>query len=197
MTLLCSQYGTTFALTSGPPAMMSRDRYPKSNRDFPDRDSRGPLRGGDQPGYGLGPGPSRRYGGPTPPSNQSYGRQQSRRHGESGISLLIRNLCSDITVRDLGEAFGRLGDIKDVYIPKDFHSKMPKRFGFVEFANREQAAKARDEMDQVILKGRKIEVCFAQEKRKSSNEMRGKVSDMSSNERVERLGGDMAWRSRA
>ena len=39
------------------------------------------------------------------------------------------------------------------------------------------AREARDEMDKFLMKGRELEVVYAQEKRKTPNEMRGRVMD--------------------
>ena len=97
-----------------------------------------------------------------------------RGEGPPGISLLVRNLCNEITVEDLRDAFGRIGRIKDVYIPKDYHSQQPKGFAFIEMASADEAYDAKDEMDRFQMKGRELEVVFAQEKRKSPNEMRGR-----------------------
>lgn len=71
-------------------------------------------------------------------------------------------------------AFGRIGDVRDVYIPRDYHSQQPKGFAFIEYANPDMAREARDEMDRFKIKGRELEVVFAQERRKTPNEMRGR-----------------------
>jgi FUS-interacting serine-arginine-rich protein 1 len=75
----------------------------------------------------------------------------------------------------LQQAFGRIGELRDVYIPRDFHSQQPKGFAFIEYATAEMAKEARDEMNRFVIKGREIEVVFAQERRKTPNEMRGRV----------------------
>jgi len=80
-----------------------------------------------------------------------------------------------MTTQDLQTAFGRIGEIRDVYIPRDYHSHQPKGFAFIEYATPAQAAEARDEMNRFIIKGRELEVVFAQERRKTPNEMRGRV----------------------
>jgi len=45
----------------------------------------------------------------------------------------------------------------------------------VEFATPEMAREAQAEMDRFCLKGRELEVVFAQERRKTPTEMRGRV----------------------
>lgn len=87
----------------------------------------------------------------------------------------MRNIGPQITNHDLGIAFGRIGDVRDVYIPRDYHSQQAKGFAFIEYADPEQAREARDEMDRFRIKGCELEVVFAQERRKSPNEMRGRV----------------------
>jgi FUS-interacting serine-arginine-rich protein 1 len=62
-----------------------------------------------------------------------------------------------------------------VYIPRDYHSQQPKGFAFIEYSTAEMAAEAREEMNHFNIKGREIEVVFAQERRKTPNEMRGRV----------------------
>jgi len=77
-----------------------------------------------------------------------------------------------MTTADLQRAFGKIGEVRDVYIPRDYHSQQPKGFAFIEYANPEMAREARDEMDRFRIKGRELEVVFAQERRKTPNEMR-------------------------
>lgn len=93
------------------------------------------------------------------------------------MSLLVRNVSPDINTQDLTLAFGRIGEVRDVYIPRDYHSQQPKGFAFIEYATPEMAREARDEMDKFLMKGRELEVVYAQEKRKTPVEMRGRVVD--------------------
>ena len=93
------------------------------------------------------------------------------------MSLLVRNISPEISTQDLQMAFGRMGEVRDIYIPRDFHSQQPKGFAFIEYATPEMAREARDEMDRFLMKGRELEVVYAQEKRKTPNEMRGRVVD--------------------
>ena len=80
-----------------------------------------------------------------------------------------------MTQNDLTSAFSRIGKIRDVYIPRDYHSQQPKGFAFIEYETPEMAREARDEMDRFVVRGRELEVVFAQERRKTPNEMRGRV----------------------
>ena len=60
---------------------------------------------------------------------------------------------------------------------RDYHSQQPKGFAFIEYATPEMAREAREEMNKFLMKGRELEVVYAQEKRKTPNEMRGRVVD--------------------
>ena len=45
----------------------------------------------------------------------------------------------------------------------------------MEYATHEQALEAREEMNRFVMKGRELEVVFAQEKRKTPDQMRDRV----------------------
>lgn len=137
-------------------------------RDGPGAGPYGPPRGGP-PGQG-GPPPQR-------------GERRRRDEGPPGVSLLVRNISPDVTTQDLQRAFGKIGEVRDVYIPRDYHSQQPKGFAFIEYATPEMAREARDEMDRFRVKGRELEVVFAQERRKTAIEMRGRVDSTPSQER--------------
>lgn len=142
---------------------------------YHDRNPFGPMGGfGGYNGYNphsAGPPPQA-----PPPANTGGGggKRRSRRGGQDGVSLLVRNLSNDITTQDLQTAFGRIGDVRDVYIPTDYHSGQPKGFAFIEYATQEQATEAKNEMNRFLIKGRHLEVLFAQEKRKTPGEMKGR-----------------------
>ena len=121
-------------------------------------------------GGGNGPGPAGGGGG----GGGGRDRRRGRRGGQEGVSLLVRNLSADITTHDLEHAFRRIGAVRDVYIPTDYHSRQPKGFAFVEYATKEEATEAKNEMNRFLIKGRHLEVLFAQEKRKTPGEMKGR-----------------------
>ena len=55
------------------------------------------------------------------------------RESREGCSLLVRNLDPNTTVDTLRTEFSAHGEIRDVYIPRDYYSQRPRGFGFVEF----------------------------------------------------------------
>jgi RNA recognition motif-containing protein len=75
----------------------------------------------------------------------------------TGIYLLCR------------DAFKRFGEIRDVYLPRDYNTQKPKGFGFVEFFDERDAEDAAREMDRREIDGNEISVVQAQNRRKSVN----------------------------
>ena len=133
-------------------------------------------RGGGDRGGGDRDGGDR--GGGDRGGEDRGGRSRRNRRGDiSGVSLLVRNVAHDITTQDLEQAFGRIGTVRDVYIPRDFHSQQPKGFAFVEYGSHDQANEALVEMNTFVIKGKELEVVFAQEKRKTPTQMRDRVVD--------------------
>jgi RNA recognition motif-containing protein len=52
------------------------------------------------------------------------------------MSLLVRNVDMNTTEEDLKRAFSRReGDIRDVYIPKEFNGVKPRGFAFIEYVD--------------------------------------------------------------
>jgi FUS-interacting serine-arginine-rich protein 1 len=124
----------------------------------PDYDYRGGGRDRSPPRY------------PPPPE-----RRRGRDEGPPGVSLLVRNIGPHVSNAELAAAFGRIGELRDVYIPRDYHTNQPRGFAFIEYADARLANEARDEMDRFLMKGRELEVVFAQERRKTPGEMKGRV----------------------
>ncbi|KAL4182368.1 hypothetical protein AMTRI_Chr12g275630 [Amborella trichopoda] len=98
-------------------------------------------------------------------------RDRDRRSsGPSG--LLIRNISLDARPEDLRIPFERFGPVKDVYLPKNYYTGEPRGFGFVKFRNPDDAAEAKQQMNHQIIGGREITIVFAEENRKTPQEMR-------------------------
>ncbi|XP_047068004.1 serine/arginine-rich SC35-like splicing factor SCL30A isoform X1 [Lolium rigidum] len=124
---------------------------------------------------------------PSPPPRGYRGRGRERspsprgdRYGAQGrdipTSLLVRNLRRDCRPDDLRRPFGQFGRLKDVYIPRDYHTQEPRGFGFVQYFDPADAADAKYYMDGQVVLGREIAVVFAQENRKKPGEMRTRES---------------------
>uniref|UniRef100_A0A2P2KP73 RRM domain-containing protein n=1 Tax=Rhizophora mucronata TaxID=61149 RepID=A0A2P2KP73_RHIMU len=97
-------------------------------------------------------------------------RRDRRSPGPSG--LLIRNLPLDTRPEDLRGPFEKFGPVKDVYLPKNYYTGEPRGFGFVKFRYAEDAAEAKQRMNYKVIGGREIRIVFAEENRKTPQEMR-------------------------
>ncbi|KAG7551160.1 RNA recognition motif domain [Arabidopsis thaliana x Arabidopsis arenosa] len=116
---------------------------------------------------------------PPPRARKSYDdyrhreRPSSRDHESSGPSgLLIRNLPLDARPNDLRDSFERFGPLKDIYLPRNYYTGEPRGFGFVKYCNAEDAAEAMKRMNHKVIGGREITIVFAEENRKTPQEMR-------------------------
>ncbi|EEF30315.1 serine/arginine-rich SC35-like splicing factor SCL33 [Ricinus communis] len=124
---------------------------------------------------------------PSPPP-RGYGRRGGRsrsprgRHGGGGrgggrdlpTSLLVRNLRHDCRPEDLRRPFEQFGALKDIYLPRDYYTGEPRGFGFVQYADPQDAAEAKHHMDGRVLLGRELTVVFAEENRKKPVDMRAR-----------------------
>eukprot|EP00262_Sarcandra_glabra_P005895 TRINITY_DN17833_c0_g2_i2.p1 TRINITY_DN17833_c0_g2~~TRINITY_DN17833_c0_g2_i2.p1 ORF type:complete len:236 (-),score=19.56 TRINITY_DN17833_c0_g2_i2:138-845(-) len=108
--------------------------------------------------------PRERYRGARPPIRD--------RRSSAPSGLLIRNISLDARPEDLRVPFERFGPVKDVYLPKNYYTGEPRGFGFVKFRNGEDAAEAKQQMNHQVIGGREITIVFAEENRKTPQEMR-------------------------
>ncbi|XP_043720158.1 serine/arginine-rich SC35-like splicing factor SCL28 isoform X2 [Telopea speciosissima] len=131
-------------------------RYRSRSRSYSPRRSRSPP-------------PRKRYDDPRDryQGSRSY---RDRRSGPSG--LLVRNIALDARSEDLRIPFERFGPVKDVYLPKNYYTGEPRGFGFVKFRNGDDAAEAKRQMNHQVIGGREITIVFAEENRKTPQEMR-------------------------
>ncbi|GAA0184687.1 RNA splicing factor [Lithospermum erythrorhizon] len=123
-------------------------------------------------GRSYTPSPPRGYGrrGRSPsPRGGRYGGRGSR---DGPTSLLVRNLRRDCRPDDLRRPFGQFGQLKDVYLPRDYYTGEPRGFGFVQYLEPDDAAEAKHVMDGQVFQGRQLTVVFAEENRKKPTEMR-------------------------
>ena len=81
----------------------------------------------------------------------------------SQTKLFVGGLNWQMRGNDLREEFSPYGEIVFARVNLDRETKRSKGFGFVEFANPEDAARAKAEMDGKEVRGRAIKVDFAKE----------------------------------
>ncbi|CAI8610591.1 unnamed protein product [Vicia faba] len=132
-------------------------RYRSRSRSYsPRRRSRTPPRG------------RKRY------DDERYPDTRSRRDRRSPLpsGLLVRNLPLDARPEDLRGPFERYGPVKDVYLPRNYYTGEPRGFGFVKYRYGEDAAEAKQHLNHSVIGGREIRIVFAEENRKTPQEMR-------------------------
>ncbi|OEH76977.1 ser arg-rich splicing protein [Cyclospora cayetanensis] len=106
----------------------------------------------------------------------------SESDGQQRMSLLVRNLSYQTSPEAVRNAFAVYGSVKDVYLPLDYHSRLPRGFGFVEFWHREDAERALEKMDGFELDGKAIEVAIAKKGRSAPQQMVRPPAETLSNE---------------
>ncbi|CAI0466589.1 unnamed protein product [Linum tenue] len=121
----------------------------------------------------------------------SYRDSRSRRDRRSPLpsGLLVRNLPLTASAEDLRIPFQKYGPVKDIYLPKNYHTGEPRGFGFVKYRYGEDAAIAKERMNHRFIGGREIRIVFAEENRKTPQEM------SSTGGRTSRHGGSSRHRS--
>ena len=81
----------------------------------------------------------------------------------SQTKLFVGGLNWKLRGKELREEFSKFGEVAFARVKLDKETGKSRGFGFVEFVNPEDAAKAKDGMDGQELMGRVIKVDFARE----------------------------------
>ncbi|KAH4002593.1 hypothetical protein HBI81_158250 [Parastagonospora nodorum] len=76
--------------------------------------------------------------------------------------LFVRGLAASVTTQDLTDFFSESYPIKNALVVLDKETKESKKFGFVTFADVEDAQRAKEEMKGKELQGKKIVMDFAE-----------------------------------
>lgn len=90
--------------------------------------------------------------------------------------------------------FERFGEVRDVYLPRDYYNQRPKGFGFIEFKDPRDADEAIYRLDGSLVGGRRVEVVRSKQSRKTPREMLIRDDDPEKGDRrgggYDRRGGD-------
>ena len=85
---------------------------------------------------------------------------------KSANSLFIRSLAPTTTTESLTEFFSQSFPVKHATVVIDPETKQSRGYGFVSFADKEDAERAKEELDGAQLEGRKIKVEVAEPRRR-------------------------------
>ena len=84
--------------------------------------------------------------------------------GNACDNLFVKGINYEATEEDLKETFSKYGDVTSCKILKDKETKKSKGCGFVNFADKKSAVCALNDADNLICKGRNLQVRFADDK---------------------------------
>eukprot|EP00916_Digyalum_oweni_P006227 GHVL01010769.1.p1 GENE.GHVL01010769.1~~GHVL01010769.1.p1 ORF type:complete len:205 (+),score=33.87 GHVL01010769.1:35-649(+) len=101
-----------------------------------------------------------------------YEDEEERSSKSKKQSLLVRNLQIDTPMELLRETFSKHGDVRDIYMPRDYYTRKARGFGFVEFTNYQDAVTAMNALNHTVIDGNEIDIVLAQERRKSPQTMK-------------------------
>ena len=83
----------------------------------------------------------------------------------SKSKIFVGNLSFETSAEDLKELLSEMGEIKDVYAPKDRDTGRPRGFAFVEFDEESAATQAIEKFNGHELNGRQLRVNLAEERK--------------------------------
>ena len=89
-----------------------------------------------------------------------------------GKKLFVGNLPWSINWQALKDIFSEYWDVVFARVIRDRNTGRSKGFGFVEFSNEEDAAKAKDALNEAEVDGRKIRVDYAVEKQPQEEQVK-------------------------
>lgn len=99
-----------------------------------------------------------------------YVTEELQTKQQKGRSLFIRSLPENATSESLTDLFSQSFPIKHATVVIDSESKQSKGYGFVTFADIDDAQSAKDTFNGILLQGRKIQVDFAEPRQRQANE---------------------------
>lgn len=106
-----------------------------------------------------------------PDEDESHGvAQEQQTKQQKGRSLFVRSLPQNATSESLTNFFSQSFPLKHATVVIDSESKQSKGYGFVTFADVEDAQSAKDTFNGSLFEGRKIKVEMAEPRHRQANE---------------------------
>jgi nucleolar protein 4 len=101
--------------------------------------------------------------------------------------LFVRGLAPTVTTEDLTEYFSESYPIKNALVVLDKETRESKSYGFVTFADVEDAQRAKEELNNTEIKGKKIKVDFAEARQREGEEKRPGAGARAKEERARQI----------
>lgn len=101
--------------------------------------------------------------------------------------LFVRGLALTVTTEDLTNHFSESYPIKNALVVLDKETRESKGYGFVTFTDVEDAQRAKEELNNSELKGKKIKVDVAEARQREGEEKRPKAGDRAKAERAQQI----------
>jgi nucleolar protein 4 len=101
--------------------------------------------------------------------------------------LFIRGLAPSVTTEDLTEYFSESYPIKNALVVLDKETRESKSYGFVTFADVDDAQRAKEELNNTEIKGKKIKVDFAEARQREGEEKRPGAGVRAKEERARQI----------
>jgi nucleolar protein 4 len=98
--------------------------------------------------------------------------------------LFVRGLAPTVTTEDLTEYFSESYPIKNALVVLDKETRESKSYGFVTFVDVEDAQRAKEELNNTEIKGKKIKVDFAEARQREGEEKRPRAGDRAKEDRA-------------
>ncbi|RMZ72644.1 ribosome biogenesis (Nop4) [Pyrenophora seminiperda CCB06] len=118
---------------------------------------------------------------PSPSAPKATPKEVARRQ------LFVRGLAPNVTSEDLTEYFSESYPIKNALVVLDKETRESKSYGFVTFADVEDAQRAKEELNNTDIKGKKIKVDFAEARQREGDEKRPRAGDRAKAEREQQI----------
>ena len=102
--------------------------------------------------------------------NSQYVTKELQKKQQKGRSLFVRSLPQNATSESLTNLFSQSFPVKHATVVIDSESKHSKCYGFVTFADVDDAQSAKDTFNGSLLEGHKIQVDFAEPRQRQADE---------------------------
>lgn len=86
------------------------------------------------------------------------------------FTLFVKPI-SHISQNFIYDLFSEYGEVKDIYIPREYKTKRRSNFAYVKYADKHSAARAITNLNEKVINNHAIEVQWAEDKPKTPQEM--------------------------